>query len=48
MPSTTNFGGEEIVDAPGKDSNASMLEQVKRPNPRRKMMVMMFKNVTTF
>jgi len=28
-PSTTNLGGEEIVDAPGKDSNASMPEQVK-------------------
>jgi hypothetical protein len=29
MPSTTNLEGEEIVDAPGKDGNASMLEQVK-------------------
>ena len=28
-PSNTNLGGEEIVDAPGKDSNASMPEQVK-------------------
>jgi len=25
------------VDAPGKDDNASMPEQVKRPNPWRKM-----------
>ena len=30
---------EEIVDAPGKDDNASMPEQVKRPNPWRKMMI---------
>jgi len=29
------------VDAPGKDGNASMPEQVKRPNPWRKMMMMM-------
>ena len=34
--------GEEIVDAPGNDGNASMPEQVKRPNPwKMKMMVMM-------
>jgi hypothetical protein len=39
MPSATNFEGEEIVDAPGKDGNASMPEQVKRPNPWRKMMM---------
>jgi len=31
---------EEIVDAPGNDGNASMGEQVKRPNPWRKMMMM--------
>jgi len=36
-PSTTNTEDEEIVDAPGNDGNASMLEQVKRPNSRRKM-----------
>jgi hypothetical protein len=30
---------EEIVDASGKDDNASMPEQVKRPNPWRKMMI---------
>jgi hypothetical protein len=41
MPSNTNLEGEEIVDAPGKDGNASMPEQVKRPNPWRKMMMMM-------
>jgi len=40
-PSTTNLGGEEIVDAPGNDGDASMPEQVKRPNPWRKMMMMM-------
>jgi hypothetical protein len=39
MPSTTNLEGQEIVDAPGKNDNASMPEQVKRPNPwRRRMM----------
>jgi hypothetical protein len=44
-PSTTNLEEEEIVDAPGNDGKASMLEQVKRPNPWRKMMVMMMINV---
>jgi hypothetical protein len=39
-PSTTNLEEEEIVDAPGKDGNASMPEEVKRPNPWRKMMMM--------
>jgi hypothetical protein len=29
------------VDDPGKDGNASMPEQVKRPNPWKKMMMMM-------
>jgi len=38
-PSTTNPEDEEIVDAPGNDGNASMPEQVKRPNPWRKMMM---------
>jgi hypothetical protein len=28
------------VDDPGKDGNASMPEQVKRPNPWKKMMMM--------
>ena len=40
-PSTTNPKDEEIVDAPGKDGNASMPEQVKRPNSWRKVMMMM-------
>jgi hypothetical protein len=31
---------EEIVDAAGNDGNASMWEQVKRPNLWRKMMMM--------
>jgi rRNA maturation protein Nop10 len=35
-PTTTNLEGEEIVDAPGKDVNTSMPEQVKRPNPWRR------------
>jgi hypothetical protein len=35
-PSTTNLEEEEIVDAPGNDGNASMLEQVKRPKPCKK------------
>jgi hypothetical protein len=39
MPSPTNPGEEGIVDAPGNNGNASMLEQVKRPNPWRKMMM---------
>jgi hypothetical protein len=38
-PSTTNLEEEEFVDAPGNDGNASMLGQVKRPNPWRKMMM---------
>jgi hypothetical protein len=40
-PWTINLKEEEIVDAPGKDGNASMPEQVKRPNPWRKMKMMM-------
>jgi hypothetical protein len=40
MPSTTDLEGEEIVDASGKGGDASMPEQVKRPNPWRKMMMM--------
>jgi hypothetical protein len=39
MSSITNLEGGEIVDAPGKDGNASMPEQVKGPNPWRKMMM---------
>ena len=40
-PSTTNLEEEKIVDAPENNGNASMLEQVNRPNPWRKMMMMM-------
>jgi len=40
-PSNTNLEEEEIVDAPGNDGNALMPEQVKGPNPWRKMMIMM-------
>jgi len=40
-PSNTNLEEEETVDAPGNDGNASMPEQVKRPNPWRKKMMMM-------
>jgi hypothetical protein len=40
-PSTTNLEEKEIMDAPGNDGNASMPGQVKRPNPWRKMMMMM-------
>jgi len=32
---------EGISDDPGKDGNASMVEQVKRPNLWKKMMMMM-------
>jgi hypothetical protein len=38
-PSTTDLEEEEIVAAPGNDGNVLMPEQVKRPNPRRKMMM---------
>jgi hypothetical protein len=40
-PSTTNPQYEEIVDAPGKDGITSMPGQSKRPNPWRKMTMMM-------
>jgi hypothetical protein len=39
-PSTTNLEEEEIMDAQGNDGNASMPEQVKRPNQWMKMMMM--------
>ena len=43
-PSTTNLEEEEIVDTPGNNDNASMPEEVKRPNPwrkkKKKMMMM--------
>ena len=44
-PSATKLEEEEIVDAPGNDGNASMPEQDKRPNPWRKMMMMMMMNI---
>jgi len=46
-PSTTNLEEDEIVDAPGNDGNASMPEEVKRPNPWRKMMMMIMIFVVT-
>jgi hypothetical protein len=36
-PSSTNLEEEKIVDALGNDGNASMPEEIKRPNPWRKM-----------
>ena len=47
MPSTTNLEEEEIVDALGNDDNVSMPEQVNRPNPWRKLMMMMMMNFVT-
>jgi hypothetical protein len=41
MPSTTHPEEEEIVDVPENDGNASMPEQVKRPNPWKKKKMMM-------
>jgi hypothetical protein len=35
------------VDALGNDGNASMLAQVNRPNPWRKMMITMMENIFT-
>jgi hypothetical protein len=40
MPSNTNPEEEEIVVVPENNGSASMPEQVKRPNPWRKMMMM--------
>jgi hypothetical protein len=42
MPSATNLEEEEIVDAPGNNGNASMPEQVKRPNPWMMMMMILY------
>jgi hypothetical protein len=39
-PSTTNLEEEEIVDDLENDGNASMPEQDIRPNPWRKMMML--------
>jgi len=41
---STNLEEEETVDRPGNDGNASMPEQVKRPNPWRKLVMMMMNN----
>jgi len=38
-PSTTGLVEEEIMDALENDGNASMPEQVNRPNPWSKMMM---------
>ena len=46
-PSTTNLEEEEIVDALGNDGNASIPEQVNRPNPWRKMIMKMMMMMTT-
>ena len=46
-PSTTNLEEEEIVDAAGNDGSASIPEQVKPPNPWRKMMMMMMISLNT-
>jgi len=40
-PLATNLEEEEILNALGNDGNASMPEQINRPNPWRKMMIMM-------
>ena len=45
-PSTTDLEEEEIVDAPGNDGNTSMPEQVKRPNPVRKVVMIMMMMIT--
>ena len=34
------------MEAPGNDGNASMPEQVKRPNPWRKMMMMIVNGIS--
>ena len=46
-PSTANLEEEVIVDALGNDGNASMPEQVKRPNPWKKKKKMMMKTDLT-
>jgi hypothetical protein len=44
-PQLQNLEEEEIVDALGNDGNASMPEQINRPNPWRKMMMMKTTNM---
>jgi hypothetical protein len=46
-PSTTNLEEEEFVDAPGNDGKASMSEQVKRPNPWRKIIIIIITDLIT-
>ena len=41
-----NLEEEEIVDVLRKDGNASMPEQFKRPNPWKKMMMIMMNSIT--
>jgi hypothetical protein len=43
--STTNLEGEEIVDAPGKDDNASMPEQVQLHNQWSEMIMIIIKRM---
>jgi hypothetical protein len=45
--STTNLEEEEIVDAPGNDGKTSVPGKVKRPNPWRKVMMIMNNKHTT-
>jgi hypothetical protein len=45
--STTNLEEEETVDDPGNDGKALMPEQVKRPNPWRKMMMINSETMTS-
>jgi len=40
MPSATNLEEEEIVDALGNDDSTSIPGQFSRPNPWRKLMMM--------
>jgi hypothetical protein len=43
-PSTTKVEEEEIMDAPENDGIASMPEQVKRPNPWMKIIIIILPN----
>jgi hypothetical protein len=40
-PSTTNLEKEEIMDAVENDGKVSIWEQINRPNPWRKMIMIM-------
>ena len=48
MPSPTNPEEEGIADDPRNGGNASMPEQVKRPNPWRKMMMMIINKIINY